>query len=152
MNSTLWLGLLAFTISVAGLFWFARRRTRYSLDYARELFHQRREWLEAGFITAAGERGIPRGLIWSDCDFEDGVQFAKDRNSGQLRALTGVTIQFEAIEGGGMEHVEAVANSRAATAVFFFDGREWTASGRALFNLNPTEAMEHYRHELETVD
>ncbi len=51
-----------------------------------------------------------------------------------------------------MEDVEAVGNLRAATAVFFYDGKKWTTSGRALFNLNPSEAIRHYRHELETVD
>ena len=63
-----------------------------------------------------------------------------------------VSDRFEAIEGGGMEDVEAVGRLRAATAIFFYDGKKWTTSGRALFNLNPSEAIRHYRHELETVD
>ncbi len=119
---------------------------------ARETFSWRREWLEAEFLKLAGQRGIPRGLAWVDCDFENDVQFAKDRATGQLRALAAVTIRFEAIEGGGMEDVEAVGLLRAATAIFFYDGKKWTTSGRALFNLNPSEAIRHYRHELETVD
>lgn len=124
----------------------------HSLKRAREKFGRRREWLEAEFVKLAGLRGMPRGLRWVDCDFDNVVQFARDRTSGQLRALVAVTIQFEAIEGGGMEDVEAVGNLRAATSIFFFDGKKWTTSGRALFNLNPTEAIQHYRHELETVD
>ena len=123
-----------------------------ALRRARETFSLRREWLEAEFVKLAAERGIPRGLAWVDCDFENDVQFARDRTSGQLRALVAVTIRFEAVEGGGMEDVEAVDNLRAATAVFFFNGGKWTTSGRALFNLNPAEAIKHYRHELETVD
>ncbi len=115
-------------------------------------FQLRREWLEAEFLKLASRSGMPRGLAWVNCDFDDEVQFAKDRASGKLRALVAVTISFEAVEGGGMEDVEAVTNLRAATAVFFFDGRKWTTNGRALFNLNPSEAMRHYRHELETVD
>lgn len=126
-----------------------RERVR---QQARATFFVRREWLEAEFMKLAGLRGIPRGLRWVDCDFDDDVQFARDRTSGQLRALVAVTISFEAIEGGGMEDVEAVGNLRAATAIFFFDGKKWTTSGRALFNLNPAEAIRHYRHELETVD
>lgn len=122
------------------------------LSGARALFYRRREWLEAEFLKLASMRGIPRGLRWADCDFENEVQFARDRTSGQLRALVALTIRFEAIEGGDMEDVEAVSNLRAATGVFFFDGKKWTTSGRALFNLNPTEAIQHYRHELETVD
>lgn len=119
---------------------------------ARKQFYLRREWLEAEFLKLAGVRGIPRGLRWVDSDFDNDVQFARDRNSGQLRALVATTIRFEAIEGGGMEDVEAVSNLRAATAIFFYEGKKWTTSGRALFNLNPTEAIQHYRHELEMVD
>ena len=123
-----------------------------ALTKARNLFYLRREWLEAEFVKLAGLRGIPRGLRWVDCEFENDVQFARDRNSGQLRALVATTIRFEAIEGGGMEDVEAVGNLRAATAIFFFEGKKWSTSGRAHFNLNPVEAIQHYRHELETVD
>jgi hypothetical protein len=138
-------------LTVAGLHLLQARRER-KLNEARELFHLRREWLEADFLKLAGQRGIPRGLSWASCDFDDDIQFAKDRASGQLRALVGVTIQFEAVAGGGMEDVEAVSNLRAATGIFFYDGRQWSTSGRALFNLNPLEAIRHYRHELETVD
>lgn len=130
---------------------FASFRAR-TLQSARKEFFLRREWLEAEFLKLAGVRGIPRGLRWVDCDFDNEVQFAKDRTSGQLRALVAATIRFEAIEGGDMEDVEAVANLRAATAVFYLESGKWTTNGRALFNLNPTEAIEHYRHELEMVD
>ena len=140
-------GVTVFTSVRIGL-----RLRGQALRLARETFSWRREWLEVEFLKLAGQRGIPRGLAWVDCDFENDVQFAKDRATRQLRALVAVTIRFEAIEGGGMEDVEAVGNLRAATAVFFYDGKKWTTSGRALFNLNPSEAIRHYRHELETVD
>jgi len=123
-----------------------------SMKAARKKFFLRREWLEADFVALAGKRGIPRGLRWVECDFDNDVQFARDRSTGQLRALVATTIRFEAIEGGGMEEVEAVGNLRAATAVFFLDGKKWSTNGRALFNLNPVEAIQHYRHELEMVD
>jgi hypothetical protein len=123
-----------------------------AMQNARQQFSLRREWLEADFLKLAGLRGIPRGLRWVDCEFDNDIQFARDRNSGQLRALVAATIRFEAIEGGGMEDVEAVGNLRAATTLFFYEGKKWTTSGRALFNLNPAEAIQHYRHELETVD
>lgn len=123
-----------------------------SMTTARKNFFLRREWLEADFVSLAGQRGIPRGLRWVDCDFDNDVQFARDRSTGQLRALVATTIRFEAIEGGGMEDVEAVGNLRAATAVFFLEGKKWSTNGRALFNLNPVEAIQHYRHELEMVD
>jgi hypothetical protein len=91
-------------------------------------------------------------LRWADCDFEDGVQFARDRETGHLRALVGVSIQFEAVEGGGMEDVPAVAERKAATVVFRLDGPKWEVDGRAYFNLNPSEAIQRYQHELETCD
>ena len=118
----------------------------------REEFHRRREWLEADFLTIASESGRPRGLTWADCEFADEVSFARDRHSGELKALVAVTIRFEAIEGGEMEDVQAVGNLRAATAVFRHQSGQWTTEGRAIFNLNPTEAIRHFHHELETVD
>ena len=103
-------------------------------------------------MKLAGLRGIPRDLIWAEVDFDGDVQFARDRNTHQLRALLAVTIRFEAVKGGDMEHVEAVGNLRAATAIFYYDNQKWTTNGRALFNLNPVEAIEHYRHELDVVE
>ena len=132
--------------------WWRRRQREQWLQRARASFHFRREWLEAHFLTLAGRSGKPRGLRWMDCDFEDEVAFARDKNTGNLRALVAVAIRFEAVEGGGMEDVEAVDNLKAATVVFRLDGPSWEADGRPLFNLNPAQTIEHYRHELETVD
>ena len=60
-----------------------------------------------------------------------------------------MTISFEAIEGGGMEEVEAVGNLRAATAVFTWKNGQWTTQGRAVFNLEPREVLERYRDSLD---
>ena len=127
----------------------ARRQSR--MAQARRDFHIQRERLECVFIQHASASGKPRGLSWADCDFEDSVVYACDRRSGELSAFVGLTISFEAIEGGGMEDVEAVGNLRSATAVFHFDGRVWQTRGRAIFNLNPTEAIEHFREQLVMV-
>jgi hypothetical protein len=127
-------------------------RQEKSLARARREFHLRREQLEAKFLTRAGESGKPRGLRWVDCDFENDVTYARDKRSGDLSAFVGVTISFEAIQGGGMEDVEAVGNLRAATAVFSFDEkRQWYTEGRAIFNLNPAEAIQYYQANLELV-
>jgi hypothetical protein len=123
-----------------------------SLEHARASFHRRREWLEARFLTLAAQSGKPRGLRWLDCEFENDVAFARDRKTHHFRALVGVSIQFEAVAGGEMEHVEAVAQRKAATVVFRLDGPEWEVDGRALFNLNPAQTIEQYHHELEVVD
>jgi hypothetical protein len=121
------------------------------LARARREFHRQREYLEARFIQRAAACGKPRGLRWADCNFEDDVTYARDRRSGQLSAFVAVTIGFEAIEGGGMEENENVANLRAATAVFNYDRHRWWTEGRAIQNLNPTEAVQFYQANLELV-
>jgi hypothetical protein len=160
MGSLGWIALvLAALIAIvsaaaAFLLWRPRRagRQEKSLSRARREFHLRREQLEAKFLTRASESGKPRGLRWADCDFDNDVTYARDKRSGQLSAFVAVTISFEAIEGGGMEEVEAVSNLRAATAVFSFDEkRQWYTEGRAIFNLNPAEAIQYYQANLELV-
>jgi hypothetical protein len=109
-----------------------------------------REQLEAKFLQRAGLTGKPRGLRWADCEFENDVSYARDRQSGRLSAFVAVSIKFEAIEGGGMEEVEAVGNAKYATAVFHFDPKHhWTTEGRAIFNLNPSEAVRRFQDTLE---
>lgn len=128
------------------------RRRELAWNRRRADFFRRREWLEAGFLQAAGRRGTPRGLEWVDCDFDNAVAFARDRRTGELTALVACAIQFRAVEGGGMEDVEAVGNRKAATAVFRHHEGQWTTDGRAVFNLNPSETIAHYQHELERVE
>ena len=130
----------------------SRRAKKVDPEFGRSKFSERREWLEADFYKLGSESGSPRGLRWVGCDFQDDVSFAIDKRTGELTALTAVGIQFEAIEGGGMEDVEAVANEKAATAVFRFDGTEWQATGKTVFNLSPTETIEYYQNELETIE
>jgi hypothetical protein len=128
------------------------RRTMAQFQFARQLFHWRREWLEADFLKSAGQNGMPRGLAWADCDFADEVVFATDRVTGQLRAFVAVTIRFAAVAGGGLEDNVNMGNLRAATAVFHFDGHQWHTEGRAIFNLNPLETVQHFQHELQRVE
>lgn len=123
-----------------------------SLEAAREMFQIRREMLEARFMTLAAASGKPRGLTWIDCDFDNRVAFARDRHTRHLRALVAVTIRFEAVEGGDLEDNPNVGNLRAATAVFRFEEGQWQTDGRAIFNLNPQEAIKYYQHELETAE
>ncbi|MBI1901353.1 MAG: hypothetical protein HYS13_09620 [Planctomycetia bacterium] len=138
-------------VAVAAVLTRVVRRRRLERDWARALreFRRQREYLEAEFLRLAAQSGKPRGLRWTDCDFQNEVLFAKDRRSAALWAFAPVTISFEAIEGGGMEEVEAVGNLRAATAVFHWMHAAWRTEGRALFNLEPAEAIQHFQHELE---
>ena len=146
--------LLAACAAAAYLLWRPYRHVRQEKSFARARreFHLRREQLEAKFLHQASESGKPRGLRWVDCDFDNDVTYARDKRNGQLSAFVAVTISFEAVEGGGMEDVEAVSNLRAATAVFGFDEkRQWYTEGRAIFNLNPSEAIQYYQANLELV-
>jgi hypothetical protein len=157
MVAALWLWVLAgvavVALVLAAVGWAVRHRPRRpTIERARKLFHLRREGLEHRFFVLAAKSGKPRGLEWIDCDFEDGVSFARDRHNGRLRAFVGVTIRFRAVEGGGMEDNVNVGNLRAASAVFLLDGEEWGTDGRVVFNLNPAEAIEHFRAELEVVE
>jgi hypothetical protein len=147
-------GLSTLTMTVAVLVWFWSRKRRGSIHFAhaRKRFHLRREWLEAEFITEASRAYKPRGLVWPDCEFDDEAVFATDRNTGQLRAFTGVSVRVKTAEPDAMADDPFADSPRAATAVFYFDGREWTTQGRALFNLSPLEAVERFKHELKMVD
>lgn len=123
---------------------------RAALVRARREFRRQREHLEAKFFDLAAASGKPRGLRWASCDFENHVAYARDRQTGDLIAFVGVAIGFEAIEGGDMEEVEAVGNIRAATAVFQY-AQSWRTEGRAIFNLNPNEAIDRFHASLELV-
>lgn len=143
-------GMVALAAAVA-LGWRPLRKMgrAIQLERARELFALQRERLEAMFVSAASATGKPRGLRWKDCDFETDLELARDRQSGQLLALVPVTISFEAVEGGDMEGVEAVGNLRNASAVFFFQRGQWLTVGKAVFNMNPDEALEHFKNQYE---
>lgn len=147
-----WL-LLFVLLSLAWLVWAILRPTLFTrrIERALQQFVKDRPTLEAEFFQAAASSGKPRGLAWKQCAFQDGVLLAHDRANGQLVGLVGVTIGFEAVEGGGMEDVEAVGNLRAATAVFTHNGRAWTTQGRAVFNLEPREALERYKDSLDAI-
>ena len=114
-------------------------------------FHRQREQLEAKFIQRAAATGKPRGLRWLDVDFDDDVFYARDRRNGRLEALVAIEVAFEAIEGGGMEEVEAVSNIRAATAEFLHDGTRWITEGRVYFNLLPDATVKYLASDLELV-
>ncbi|HTU27200.1 MAG TPA: hypothetical protein VMF30_17465 [Pirellulales bacterium] len=156
MDLAIWivLGVFAGTLVVVAALAWRPARTAWrekNLIRARRDFHLHREHLEARFIKLAGSSGKPRGLDWVRCEFDDSVIYARDRQSGELSAFVAIVIGFEAIEGGGMESVEAVGNLRAGTAVFRLHQGNWSTDGRAIFNLNPTEAVRYFKKSLEMV-
>src|SRR5262249_57355931 len=121
------------------------------VERARELFLLQRERLEGKFLSVAAGTGKPRGLRWKHCAFEQELELARDRSTGQLVALVPVTVQFEAIQGSDMEGLPAVGNLRNASAVFYFQRGQWHTAGRAVFNLNPDEALDHFQKQYERV-
>jgi hypothetical protein len=156
MDQNWWVVAIVAAVALAAAAWLIWQPIRGSmreaqLARARKEFHQKRERLEAKFFSIASASGKPRGLAWTGVDFENDVLYARDRRSGDLSAFVGVSIRFAAIAGGGMEEVEAVGNVRAATAVFRVDQGQWSTDGRAIFNLNPTEAVRYFQDNLELV-
>src|SRR5262245_59337848 len=105
--------------------------------------------LRAAFFRAASDSGKPRGLRWQALDWGDSLEAVREQETGRLAALAGVTISFEAIEGGDMEGVEAVGNLRVASALFFFHAGAWHTTGKALFNLAPTDVLARFANQYE---
>jgi hypothetical protein len=147
------LPVVMLAVVVAVLCWRPLRRfgRQVKLERARESFRLQRERLEAKFVSAAAATGKPRGLRWKDCQFEGAAEFVRDRQTGEIAALVGVTIQFEAVPGSDMEELPAVGNLRNASAVFFFHGGHWQTVGKAVFNMNPDEAIEHFKNQYERI-
>ena len=115
------------------------------------MFKLQKERLERQFQQAAAASGKPRGLRWRECQWGQAIQFVRDRHTGHLAALVAVTIGFEAVEGGDMEGVAAVSNLRNASGVFFFQAGQWCTVGKAIFNMNPDEAAEHFSNQYEKI-
>jgi hypothetical protein len=154
MTDWLWIGAAAVVLgTVVFIVWRPLRRLgrEVIVERARESFRLQRERLEAKFFDAAARSGKPRGLLWKECNFENPIELARDRRTGEIVALVSVTISFEAVAGGPMEGVEAVGNLRNATAVFVFARGHWSTSGKAVFNMNPDEALRHFQHQYERV-
>lgn len=135
--------IAALCVFAGVLLWKPIRTWRRQREAERGIrqFRMQREILEARFFDIAARLGKPRDLRWVECDFQDSVTFARDSHSGLLTAFVGVNIKFEAIEGGDMEGVAAVSNIRDAAAVFHYQFGRWGTGGRALFNMNPADAL-----------
>ena len=127
-------------------------RERSEAERARREFRRQREVLEARFFDLAAASGKPRGLRWVDCDWLEAVTFARDKSTSLLTAFVAVNVRFEAIEGGDMEDVAAVGNIRDAAAVFHYQRGRWGTGGRALFNMNPADALDRLQGQFEPVE
>lgn len=128
-----------------------RMLQRRQAEQAIDMFRLQREQLEAKFFDLASRQGRPRDLRWLDCDWQSGVTFGRDVESGMLTAFVSVNISFEAVEGGDMEDVEHVGLLRDAAALFHFKDGRWGTGGRALFNMNPADALQRLTDQYEPV-
>lgn len=140
-------GLTALRVLPSAL---ARRRSA-RLSRAAAEFRLRREALEAKFFQLASSSGKPRGVTWSDVDFASDVTFARNRRTGQLAAFVAVAVRFEPLSEEAEDDRELIVYPRAATAFFYFTRHGWQTDGRAVFNLNPVEAIQHFQAEFERV-
>ena len=129
-----------------------KRLRRREAQQALAQFKLQREQLELKFFEMAQVRGKPRGLRWIDCDWQDRVTFGRDVETGLLTAFVAVNIRFEAIEGGDMEDVDAVGLLRDAAALFHYQTGNWGTGGRALFNMNPADAISRLNGQYEPVE
>lgn len=118
---------------------------------AIESFRIRREQLEAKFIDLASSLGKPRGVRWKECDWQEPVTFARERQTGLLTAFASVNVSFEAVEGGDMEEVEHVGLLRDGCALFHYQHGRWGTGGRVLFNMNPQDALVRLQTQYEAV-
>ncbi len=146
-------GVVIALVGLVALFWKPMRKwqQQQEAEQAIRVFRLQREQLEAKFFDLAGSRGVPRGLRWLECDWQNDVTFARDLGSGLLTAFVAVNIRFEAIEGDDMEDVEAVSTVRDAAAVFHYQKGRWGTGGRPLFNMNPQDAIERLQGQFEPV-
>ncbi|MEX2286666.1 MAG: hypothetical protein WD648_06215 [Planctomycetaceae bacterium] len=152
---SLWIvvGCLAFA-ALAYLAWKPIRARLHAREERRAIreFRVQREQLEAKFFDLAAGQGKPRGLTWRDCEWQSGVVYARDIQSRMMTAFVGVNIRFEAIEGGDMEDVAAVQLVRDAAAVFHYRRGRWGTGGKALFNMNPQDALVRLQGQFEPID
>jgi hypothetical protein len=104
-------------------------------ERARELFRQRREWLEAEFLGALGKTDPVERLRWEDAQWHDEVVWARDRQNRRLLALIGVHF------GSPLFDDLPDLNSRHSTALFEFRKGRWYAEGKRLDEMRPDEAV-----------
>jgi hypothetical protein len=140
--------VLAFAAGRPFVAWRRRERAARALKE----FRLQREQLEAHFFHRAGTLGKPRGLRWLECDWQNSVTFGRDVKTGMLTAFVGVNVRFEPLEGGDMEGVEAVGMVRDAAALFHYHHGRWGTGGRALFNMNPSDALVHFKGQIEPIE
>lgn len=144
-------GLVA--LGILMLLWLKWRQRRNQIRFQEAVasFSQQ-HGLDQVFLAAANRTGKPRGLRWKNCELVGEPLFATDHVTGEIYGLTGATIGFEAILGGDMEDVEAVGDIRYVTAVFVYRDNQWQSDGRAIFNLEPAQALKRLAETTRAIE
>lgn len=138
MRSLFWASVLPACLVA---FWMLLRRPVRQLteelhvDHARELFRQRREWLEARFVRTLTKVDSAEGQRWDDAHWHNGVLWARDRQTRRLLALIEVHFDPPPFE------LESDGEPRHATALFEFRKGQWHAEGKRLNEISPDEAV-----------
>lgn len=132
-------GVVAAALAAVPLAKWMKRR---EVAQAGREFKLQREGLEAKFFEMASQSGKPRGLRWVRCDWQPAFSLARETRTGLLTAFVSIELHFEAIEGSDMEDVAAVGTVRDACAVFHYQQGQWGTGGRALFNMNASDAVQ----------
>ncbi|MCA9034354.1 MAG: hypothetical protein KDA91_04440, partial [Planctomycetaceae bacterium] len=123
-----------------------------SPQLALRRFDRYRDQLQADFFTIASRSGKPRDLRWLKCEWQEERRLVRETESKLTTLLVGVSISFEAVEGGDMEEVEAVSDVRSASAVFHYRDGRWGTGGRVLFNLTPDAAVQRLTDAFTPLD
>jgi hypothetical protein len=150
-----WLPIIAVVAAAALGAWLWRSRRKVGattpLAPAKRRVHAQRERLGAKFIQLAAAHASPDAPQWADCSFDDDVAYVRNRTTGELAAFVAVTIASESLDAAIRGASDAVGNLQAGTAVFRFDCDHWETDGRAILNLSPSEAVQHFRNDFEVV-
>lgn len=129
---------------------FGKWFVRYRLGRLDRKFADSQETLQRAWFETAAASGRPRGLEWQQSRWLPERALLREKQTGEYWMLNGVSLQFAAIPGGGMEDVAAVSQLKEGCAVFVWSGSAWRPTGRTLFNLDPAAAAKHLdeTHEL----
>lgn len=140
-------GVTVLTILVLGCAALAARllaRRLHSRDRERGMreFRLRRERLEAEFVRLASARGMPRDLLWRECQWLDSLAFGRGIDSRLLTAFAGVLVRFEVADAADADDYPDAALLREGVALFHYRSGRWGTGGRVIFNLSPEDALE----------
>lgn len=81
----------------------------------------------------------PRGLRWLGIS-RSGAPLLQGRT-----VLQPVTVCFEPVPDGGMEDVPQAREPRQAVAIYTWDGRQWSPTGKLVFNLSVEQVAARLR-------